>query len=258
MAAAARARHWPFMRMNIAMNGLAADEYESSVVVNIELNRHAERTMASSWTSRQRLTALEEVHRMVATGGRVATAGFALTVMALLLPGLAYAAAVLSQTAAQSVAVARPVTAHQSAAAARPVPAGRSVTAALHGPGTGGCHGTGYRVIPARGDISDLAGTEGGHIWWRASSRSQIMCTGTVRMWVRYPEREYARWLVVIYDHHALRHFIGARNFTLRAGWYYWDFPVYGEFQGTDSLCLTTQFGTGRDLRAATSCAPIG
>src|ERR1039457_6108860 len=52
MAAAARARHWPFMRMNMAMNGLAADEYESSVVINIELNRHAESTMASNGTSR--------------------------------------------------------------------------------------------------------------------------------------------------------------------------------------------------------------
>jgi hypothetical protein len=39
------------MRMNIVMNGLAADEYESSVVINIELNRHAESTMASNWTS---------------------------------------------------------------------------------------------------------------------------------------------------------------------------------------------------------------
>jgi hypothetical protein len=246
------------MRMNIAMNSLAADEYESSVVVNIELNRHAERTMVSNWTSQQHFTALEEVHGMVATGGRVTTAGFALTVMALLLPGLAYATAVMSQTAAQPVAVVKPVTAHQSAAAARPVPARRSVTAAGHGPGTGGCRGTGYRVIPARGDISDLAGTEGGHIGWRASSRSRIVCIGTVRMWVRYPEREYARWLVVIYDHHALRDFIGIRNFTLSAGWYYWDFPVYGEIQSTDSLCLTAQFGTGRDLRTATSCAPIG
>src|SRR5450755_499480 len=39
------------MRMKIAVNGLAADEYESSVVVNIELNRNAESTMASKWTS---------------------------------------------------------------------------------------------------------------------------------------------------------------------------------------------------------------
>jgi hypothetical protein len=44
-------RRWPAMRMNMAVNGLAADEYESSVVINIELNRHAESTMASNWTS---------------------------------------------------------------------------------------------------------------------------------------------------------------------------------------------------------------
>jgi hypothetical protein len=77
---------------------------------------------------------------MVATGGRVTTAGFALTVIALLLPGLAYATAVLSQTAARSVAAVKPVTTHQPAAAARPVPARRSVTAALRGPGARGCH----------------------------------------------------------------------------------------------------------------------
>src|ERR1035441_507751 len=75
-------------------------------------------------------TVLEEVRRMVATGGRVMTTGFALTVMALLLPGLAYGTAVMSQTAARSVAVVKPVTAHQSAATVRPVPAHRSVTAA--------------------------------------------------------------------------------------------------------------------------------
>src|ERR1017187_1019108 len=101
---------------------------------------------------------------MVATGGRVVTAGFALTVMALLLPGLAYGTAVMSQTAARSVSVVKAVTAHQSVAAARPVPARRPVTAALRGPGAGGCRETGYRVIPPRGDISDLAGTEGGHV----------------------------------------------------------------------------------------------
>jgi hypothetical protein len=200
---------------------------------------------------------LEEVHRMAATGGRVTITGFALTVMALLLPGLAYATAVMSQTAARPVSVVKAVTAHQSAAAARPVPARRSVAAALRGRGAGGCRGTGYRVVPPRGDISDLAGTEGGQIWWRATSPSQIVCTGTVRMWVRYPEREYARWLAGIYDHGALRDFIGARGFTLRAGWYYWDFPVSGEFQGTYSVCLTAQFGTGPRLRAVISCAPL-
>jgi hypothetical protein len=201
---------------------------------------------------------LEEVHRMVATGGKVMTAGFVLTVMALLLPGLAYGTAVMSQTAARPISVVKPVMAHQSAAAARPVPARRSVTTALRGPGAGGCRGTGYRVIPARGNISDLAATEGGLIWWRASSRSPIVCIATVRMWVHYPERENARWLAGIYDHGALRDFVGARDFYLRAGWYYWDFPVAGEFPGTDSLCLTAQFGTGPHLRAVTSCAPIG
>src|ERR1035441_1387427 len=88
-------------------------------------------------------TALEEVHRMVATGGRVTIAGFALTVMALLLPGLAYGTAVMSQTAARPVPVVKVVTAHQSATAARPVPAHRSVTAALRGRGAEGCSGTG-------------------------------------------------------------------------------------------------------------------
>jgi hypothetical protein len=41
------------MRMNMAVNGFAADEYESSVVINIELNRHAESTMASNRTSQR-------------------------------------------------------------------------------------------------------------------------------------------------------------------------------------------------------------
>jgi hypothetical protein len=41
------------MRMKIAVKGLAPDEYESSVVINIELNRHAESTMASNRTSRR-------------------------------------------------------------------------------------------------------------------------------------------------------------------------------------------------------------
>src|ERR1035441_524148 len=163
-------------------------------------------------------TVLEEVRRMVATGGRVMTTGFALTVMALLLPGLAYGTAVMSQTAARSVAVVKPVTAHQSAATVRPVPARRSVTAALRGPGAGGCRGTGYRVIPARGDISDLAATEGGQIWWRASGGSRIVCIATVRMWVNYPERENARWLAGIHDPEALRDFIGVREFYLRPG----------------------------------------
>jgi hypothetical protein len=195
---------------------------------------------------------------MVATGGRLITAGFALTVMALLLPGLAYAAAVMSQTAAEPASVAKTVTAQHSAAAARPVPARRPVTAALREPGAGSCRGADYRVLPARGDISDLAGTEGGHVLWGASSRGRIVCLASVRMWVHYPERENARWLVGIYDHGVLRDSVGVRNFVLHAGWYYWDFPVGGEFRGTDSLCLTAQFGTGPHLRAVASCALIG
>jgi len=121
-----------------------------------------------------------------------------------------------------------------------------------------GCRGTGYRVMPARGDISDLAGTEGGYALWGASRRSRIVCLASVRMWVHYPVLENARWLVRIYDHGLLRDSVGVRDFILRAGWYYWDFPVGGEFPATDSVCLTAQFGTGPHLRAVTSCALIG
>jgi len=195
---------------------------------------------------------------MAVTGGRLITASFTLTVMALLLPGLAYAAAVMSQAAAQPASVVKAVTSHRSAEAARPVSARRPVTATSREPGGGGCRGTGYRVMPARGDISDLAGTEGGYALWGASRRSRIVCLASVRMWVHYPVLENARWLVRIYDHGLLRDSVGVRDFILRAGWYYWDFPVGGEFPATDSVCLTAQFGTGPHLRAVTSCALIG
>jgi hypothetical protein len=196
---------------------------------------------------------------MVATGNRVTTAGFALTVMALLLPCLAYGTAVMAYTAARPVSVVAAVPAHRPAVSGRSVSVRRPMAATLRGPGSAeDCRGTGYRVIPVRGDISDLAGTEGGHVLWGGSSRGQIACLESVRMWVHYPERENARWLVGIYAHHALRGFIGVRDFILRAGWYYWDFYVGGEFPGTDSVCLTAQFGTGPHLRAVTSCAPVG
>ena len=196
---------------------------------------------------------------MVATGGRVTTAGFALTVMALLLPCLAYGTAVMIDTAARPVSVVAAVPAHRAAATGRPVSARRPMEATSRGPGTAeDCRGTGYRAIPARGDISDLAGTEGGHVLWGASSHGRAVCLASVRMWVHYPQRENARWLVGIYAHHSLLDSVGGRNFILRAGWYYWDFPVGGKFPSTDSVCLTAQFGAGPHLRAVTSCALIG
>src|ERR1035441_6641040 len=146
-------------------------------------------------------TVLEEVHRMVATGGRVMTAGFALR-------------------AGGYVPDSRPV-----------------------------CRGR------QAGDGPSVRGSGAAGACAQVRDGSRIVCIATVRMWVHYPERENARWLAGIYDHDALRDFIGVRDFNLRAGWYYWDFPVAGEFPGTDSLCLTAQFGTGPHLRAVTSCA---
>lgn len=188
---------------------------------------------------------------MVRIFGKVQAGGPVLATLVLLVPALACA---LASRPASSGLFVRAV---QSPPPGRSVPARQSAAARVPDPAPKGCTGINYQVIPARGDIGNPAGTESGHFWW-AITGTHVVCIGTIKMWVHYPKLEYVHWLVGVYEHHALREFIGAQNDTLGPGWYYWDFPVHEEFQSVDSLCLLAAFGTSPDGPADISCARLG
>jgi hypothetical protein len=63
----------------------------------------------------------------------------------------------------------------------------------------GGCTGVTLAVIPAQGAITNTAGTEGGHLWWRDTAGGT--CVGTVVENVQFTAAAPGRTLrVIIYD----------------------------------------------------------
>jgi hypothetical protein len=173
---------------------------------------------------------------------RTGKAGIVMALAALVVPVMGYAVG-RSQVPAAAI---RPATAQVRFPARRLVPS------------MAGCRGLGYGVIPARGDIGNPDGTEGGSLRWRTQKNGHVVCIGTVRMWVRYPVREYAHWLIGICGLHAMPAVIGDASFTIGPGSYYRYFRVDRQFRGPFFLCLIASFGAGPRPSAGMSCLRLG
>lgn len=173
---------------------------------------------------------------------RMGKAGVVVALAALLVPGIGYA---IGGSRAPAAAI-RPAAEQVRAPSRRLVPS------------MAGCRGLGYGVIPARSNISNPDGTEGGSLRWRTQKNGDLVCSGTVRSWVRYPVRESAHWLIGIYGQHAMSTVIGDAAFTIGPGSYYWDFRVERQFRGLFFLCLIASFGAGPGNRAGMSCTRLG
>jgi hypothetical protein len=172
---------------------------------------------------------------------RIGKTGVVMLVAALLVPALGYAIGG-SQVPAAAI---RPAAATVRAPASRPVPR------------TAGCRGLGYEAIPARGHVSNPDGTQGGSVRW-AQEHGHVVCIGTVRMWVSYPVREYAHWLVVIYGGYAMPEIIADAAFTAGPGSYYWDFRITRQFRGPFFLCLIAGLWAGPAASPGITCARLG
>ncbi len=131
-------------------------------------------------------------------------------------------------------------------------PAGPVVT----GPGPvadAGCRGVTPATLPVQGAISNMGGTEGGHLWW-SNTPQDLLCIGTVVEEVRYPAAETMIWRVVAYDSQypagvtVLRQALSAPG----AGDYYHDFGVHQVLPGFRELCIMASGPSGQVL--GTSC----
>jgi hypothetical protein len=105
------------------------------------------------------------------------------------------------------------------------------------------CRGVTLAVLPAQGFVTNPARTQGGHLWWRRSAAGT--CVGTVVEWVRYNTTATKTWKVLVYAG-GRPQVVAHRTFTLRRGWYFWDFGVHRAYQGLSAVCVTADdsFGT--------------
>jgi len=143
-------------------------------------------------------------------------------VLALLVPGVRFAAA--SQS--------RPATATAVTASAA------SVDAAV------GCRGVTPAVFPAVGFITNPSRSQAGHLWWRPATGGT--CIGTVIEWVQYNVTATKTWRVIVYSaQHPNGQVVAQRTFTLGRGWYWWSFGVHQVFSGLSAVCLTASDSFG-------------
>ena len=133
-------------------------------------------------------------------------------------------------------------------AAALLAPGGDNAAASLSsriGPADADCRGVTPASFPALGFIANPARSQGGHLWWRRSAAGT--CIGTVVEWVQYTATATKTWRVIVYSAQYPRgQVVARRTFTLRRGWYFWDFGVHHAYQGLSAVCVTADdsFGT--------------
>lgn len=143
-------------------------------------------------------------------------------VLALLVPGVSYAAASQSRPATATVATA----AMASTASAA------------------GCRGVTPAVFPAVGFITNPSRSQGGHLWWRPSAAGT--CIGSVIEWVQYNTTATKTWRVIVYSaQHPNGQVVAQRTFTLNRGWYWWSFGVHQVFSGLSAVCITASDSFG-------------
>jgi hypothetical protein len=121
------------------------------------------------------------------------------------------------------------------------VPGGGNTTASLSSlisSTSAGCRGVTPASFPALGFIANPARSQGGHLWWRRSAAGT--CIGTVVEWVQYTATATKTWRVIVYSaQHPRGQVVARRTFTLRRGWYFWDFGVHRAYQGLSAVCVT-------------------
>lgn len=108
------------------------------------------------------------------------------------------------------------------------------------------CTGVHPVTFPAAGFIADPAHTQGGHTWWRRQASGSI-CVGTVVEFVRYPAAATKTWRVIAYwAQHPDGRVVASGTFTLNRGWYLSVFRVRAAFPGLTRVCITASdsFGT--------------
>jgi hypothetical protein len=140
-----------------------------------------------------------------------------LTLLALLAPGVSYAA-------------------DQSTAAAQ-APSSPALA-------VGGCTGVTPAVFPAVGFITDPGRNQAGHLWWRPEAGG--VCIGTVVEFVQYNTTQTKTWRVIVYSAgHPRGQVVAARTFSLGPGWYYFGFGVHQVFSGLSQVCITADDSFG-------------
>jgi hypothetical protein len=155
------------------------------------------------------------------------------------LPGRWLAAVLITGTAALLAPGVSYATANLSASAAAPASA-----ASVAAPASAGCRGVTPASLPARGFISNPARTQAGHLWWRPSTAG--VCIGTVVEWVRYNATATKTWKVIVYSaQHPNGQVVAQRAFTLARGWYFWGFGVHRAYPGLSAVCLTADGSFG-------------
>jgi hypothetical protein len=110
------------------------------------------------------------------------------------------------------------------------------------------CRGRNYQGLPASGNLKP-----GGYFYLKLLvPRFDLVCIGTVRMWVYVPGvRRRETWNVYIYDPNLT--LINQKTFDrLRPGEHYWDFVVRRAFAHPTTLCVTATGEGGGE-----SCASV-
>ncbi len=103
-----------------------------------------------------------------------------------------------------------------------------------------GCTGVTLAVIPAQGVISDTAGTEGGHLWWRNTAAGT--CVGTVAENLQFiaAPPTVPLWLrVIVYDTADPGGLtVGKMQVTADSGPLSMAFGIHQAFPGLSKVCL--------------------
>jgi hypothetical protein len=159
------------------------------------------------------------------TAALIAAAVALSALLALLAPGVSYAAAGQSTGSAQA----------------------RSSPALA----VDGCTGATQAVFPAVGFITDPDRSQAGHLWWRPEADG--VCIGTVVEFVQYNTTATKTWRVIVYSAGYPRgQVVAARTFSLGPGWYYFGFGVHQVFSGLSQVCITADDSFG------VSCTDVG
>jgi len=120
-----------------------------------------------------------------------------------------------------------------------PRPAGGVLLAARSSAAPGYCTGTALTRLPAVGGVTNIAGTEGGHLWWRG--RAGGICIGTVITDIRSSILTGTETVqVLVYDDpHPGGQVVAARTIPApEPGTYVFSFGVHRVFAGLTAVCI--------------------
>lgn len=119
------------------------------------------------------------------------------------------------------------------------VPGISYAAASQGGPAVASCTGVRPVTFPAAGFITNPGRTQGGHTWWRRTA-SGAVCIGTVVEFVQYNSDATKTWQVTAYwAQHPDGQVVAGGTFTLNRGWYLSVFRVREAFPGLTQVCIT-------------------